>query len=374
MVRGFSPVDQSPIPGTPAEQFDYSWIGSGSSYSLRLTFTRGAVAGILDGPVGRFWINRLNTHELRTSAYPVDDSAGNDAAIVGKSVIATKTAAAHVGDAKASGPNDIDMLVLYTEEARVAAGGPAGQCNGPQDAAGILAVINQALVDTNTSFANSQVTTRLGNVTIKRLVGFPLPNGIPNVSRDNAARNSANIQAERTAAGADVVSVLVDSHVTLGVCGVAFVQRPGCTLPTATPGCGVGATFNAFAYNVVSQTCAIVTDAFAHEFGHNLGGEHNPENGPTPAQASFPHSFGHFVNGAFETVMSVRRPVGTPQILNFSNPNVVVGVQPTGVVGTRNNALTVNTLSPTFRLFRDGAMFADSFEDAAVVDCPTIAF
>jgi hypothetical protein len=238
---GFSATDQSPLPGAPATQFAYTWTGSGEGYNLRLTFQFGAVAGILVGPDGRFLIGTPSTHEMNLAAYPLDDSAGNDAvapATAKKGSVALPSMRSH---AKASGPDDIDMLVLYTEEARVAAGGPAGQCIQAQDSASVLAVINQALVDTNTSFANSQVTTRLGNVTIMRIVGFPAPAGFTPAVRDDAAFNSANIQALRNSTDADVVTVVTENFTTLNACGVAFVQRPGCTLPTATPGCGVGA-------------------------------------------------------------------------------------------------------------------------------------
>ena len=134
----------------------------------------------------------------------------------------------------------------------------------------------------------------------------------------------------------------------------------------------MGAQFNAFAYNVVAQNCAIATDAFAHEFGHNLGGEHNPESAVLPAQASFVYSFGHFVNGAFEEVMSVRRPASTPQILNFSNPNVFFGPNATGIVNQRDVAQTIEMLYPTFRAFRAGSAFTDGFEEPPV--CPTVTF
>lgn len=204
-----------------------------------------------------------------------------------------------------------------------------------------------------------------------RLVGFPAPMGNTAQARANAATN-ANIAAMRNAVGADVVSVVTDGFVNLGQCGVAFVQRPGCTLPTATPGCGVGAAFNGFAYNVVAHNCAIATDAFVHELGHNLGGEHDPANGAQPAQASFVFSFGHDVFGNFETVMSVARPFNTQQELNFSNPNVVVRGAATGVANQRHNAQTIENLFGAFCQFRDGPMFADGFEDAAV--CPTVTF
>lgn len=370
--EGFSAVDQSPDPGEPPQSFAYSWVGEGDDYTLRVTFRSGAVAGILEGPEGRFEIQTDRTLELNRGAFPADDSGGNDAP--GPDLEALSHVAEGSGVPKvsrASGPDDIDILVVYTEEARVAAGGPAGQCVLAQHSAGIRAIIDQAIVDTNIAFANSLSTTRLGNVHVMRVMGFPPPNGNPVDARNNALL-SAGIAAARNRFHADVVSVVTDGFATLGACGIAVVQRPGCTIPMATPGCDVGPAFNAFAYNVVAQNCALATDAFAHELGHNLGGEHNPENGPAPGQASFGFSFGHFLNGAFETVMSVRRPIGTPQILNFSNPAVAFGANPTGIVGQRHVSLTIENLYPAFRQFRQGPAFADGFESAA--PCPTVNF
>lgn len=382
---GFSGTDDSPLPGAAPETFSYTWTGADADYRLRVTFHRGAVSGVFSGPVGRFLITTTKTHELRPDAFPADDSAGNDAppraaalAKLANSSIPPPTGI--VSAPKISGPEDIDVLVLYTEQARTAAFVPTQQVP-VQPACGtdlrgnndILATINAAVVDTNTAFANSQVVTRVGNVTVMRILNFPQPNGNPNDSRDNAALLSPNIQAVRTAVGADVVSVITEDFATLGACGVAFVQRPGCTLPTATPGCNVGAAFNAFAYKVVAQNCAIAFDAFVHELGHSLGGEHNPgAAAPMPNQASFVHSFGHFVFGNFETVMSVARPANTPQELNFSDPNILVRGGATGIANERHNALTVQTLYPVYRTFRDGPTFKDGFEDEPL--CATMNF
>jgi len=378
--RGYA--GEAPAPGSTATDLAYTWVGASTDYRLRLTYHRGAFTGVFYGPNGRFLITTTATSELRPEAFLFDDSAGNDAppstlALAKLDLAAQLTAPAAP---KVSGPDDIDMLILYTEAARTTAFVPTQQVP-TQPACGattrgnddILATINAAVVDTNTALANSAVVPRLGNVTLMRILNFPAPNGNPNDSRDNAALLSPNIQAMRTAVGADVVVVVTENFTTLGACGVAFVQRAGCTLPTPTPGCNVGAAFNAFAYTVVAQNCAIAFDSFVHELGHSLGGEHNPGVGaPMPNQASFVHSFGHFVPGNFETVMSIARPANTLQELNFSDPNIFVRGAATGIANQRHNALTVQTLSPAYRLFRDGPTFIDGFEDEPL--CATMTF
>lgn len=142
----------TPLEGAPPSEYSYSWIGETDTHSLRLTFHRGAVAAIFSAPEGRFLIVAENTQELKIEAFPADDSSANN--VVGTAV---GTAKLHPFNAnaeqlrEASGPNDIDMLVLYTEEARVAAGDPVGQCATPQDNDQILAIINAAIADANTA-------------------------------------------------------------------------------------------------------------------------------------------------------------------------------------------------------------------------------
>jgi hypothetical protein len=82
----------------------------------------------------------------------------------------------------------------------------------------------------------------------------------------------------------------------------------------------------------------------AHEIGHNMGCDHDPPDADTtPAVASWPYAYGHYVDGLFSTVMSYTNPcqLGCPPVPNFSNPAVDVQGQPTGIPGQRDNHLTI---------------------------------
>lgn len=86
--------------------------------------------------------------------------------------------------------------------------------------------------------------------------------------------------------------------------------------------------------------------------------EHNPENsivGSTPSAASYPWSFGHWVNGQFRTVMSYDGcSAGCPRILHFSNPEIAVNGFATGIADRRDNALTGDLTAPIVAGFRSG--------------------
>jgi len=81
----------------------------------------------------------------------------------------------------------------------------------------------------------------------------------------------------------------------------------------------------------------------AHEVGHNMAANHDRQNAGNAAEALFPFSFGHIVEGQFRTVMAYGNNCGVcPWVENFSNPNVSRNGVPTGVAGQTDNAQTLN--------------------------------
>jgi hypothetical protein len=162
--------------------------------------------------------------------------------------------------------------------------------------------------------------------------------------------------ALRNAVGADMVSLLVEGG---NACGIGYVMR--------NPGPG----FAGSAYQVTARSCAVGNLSFAHEHGHNMGMEHDPANGPTPATASFPWSFGHFVNGSYRTVMSYATQCvgGCTRVPHFSNPDVLHAGVPTGIAELRDNARSGDSTAPIVANFRDSGavalIFRDGFENGA---------
>ena len=221
----------------------------------------------------------------------------------------------------------IDVMVMYTPEARDAAGGVAA-----------IEATAQAAVDiANTAFEDSDVITRFNLV--HAAVASRHDTG------DSSAdlvwlRTDAGVASLRNSYGADLVSLLVEDGG--GVCGRGYVMR------------SPGAWFADWAFQVTDRGCAVGNLSWAHEHGHNMGMEHDPANGTEPASASYPWSFGHFVNGSYRTVMSYSNqcPNGCTRVPHFSNPSVLHAGAATGITDQRDNHRTADLTAPIVANFR----------------------
>ncbi|WP_154222952.1 M12 family metallo-peptidase [Marinicella rhabdoformis] len=241
-----------------------------------------------------------------------------------------------------SGSTDtLDVMVIYTPQARDAAGGVSG-----------IEATAQAAVDAmNLSFDNS-------NVDAEAKISYV---GLANYNDSGSSsesltwvRSDPTVAQLRTAYGADMVSLL--SNDIGGSCGRGYVMQ--------SPGAG----FESFAYQVTSRSCAVGNLSFAHEFGHNMGLEHNPENSSTdPMNASNPWSFGHYHNNEYRTVMSYSAQCanGCSRRQYFSNPDVQYLGLDTGIADTRDNARTLRQTAGIVAAFRPEAndtIFEDGYE------------
>lgn len=225
------------------------------------------------------------------------------------------------GNATDSGDR-IDVLVLYTAAVRTSAGGDSQA----------QTIAQQAIDATNTAYINSKIRQRV------RLVGAEFTEmaetGTFNTELSNLRANApANLR--RDALKADLVAMLTNST---AACGIGYLM--------GSPG---GNSNNG--YTVTARTCAVGNLSFAHELGHNMGSHHNPENGGT---ATYPYSYGHYVNGGFRTVMSYVDPCtsGCPRAPYFSNPAVFYQNTPTGVEDARDNARSINNTADWIANYR----------------------
>jgi len=221
----------------------------------------------------------------------------------------------------------IDVMVMYTPEARDAAGGVAA-----------IEATAQAAVDiANTAFDDSNVVTR-----------FNLVHAAVTTRHDSGdlyadlpwLRDDAGVAALRNAYAADLVSLLVEDGG--GYCGLGYVMR----YPSAS--------FADSAFQVTDRGCAVGNLSWAHEHGHNMGMEHDPANGTAPASASYPWSFGHFVDGSYRTVMSYSNQClyGCTRVPHFSNPGVFHAGVATGIADQRDNHRTADLTAPIVANFR----------------------
>lgn len=383
-----------PTPGYPAELFSYTWIGRGEGYDLRLTIHHGHAAGVFSGSGARFGIEHGYLKELRVAYFLTNDRFVYDAPVAParRATLASSTTEwnpAAIQEAtvariepsteqatRGTGTTSLDMMVLFTENARIQAGGSPTDCH---DTDGIKTYIHQNMQSMDTAFQRSQIPAQIGVATVTKLNGYTaIPYGGAGTiyqNRSNIQLN-ANIKAFRNAVGADVVSTLFDTQAHLGVCGVAYIQRPDCGGNAV--GCSDGPQFADWTYLLETVQCAIM-DTFTHELGHVLGAEHDPANtSATPGTASFPYSFGYgyppVVDG-FETVMSQQFSASFPtRLLQFSNPNVYYQGRTTGNAASADNAHTLRNLAPFTAAFRSrpNLIFANGFD--VNNPCPGINF
>jgi peptidyl-Asp metalloendopeptidase len=228
----------------------------------------------------------------------------------------------------ADGTVQIVLMSVYTPQARAAAGGTA-QIQGQ-----IQAAVDQA----NTAFINSNMIARFFLAHTAEVAH----NDAGNIETDlNWVTSNATVASLRNDHSADMVSLIVNNGG--GYCGIAWVQRHP------------GSSFANYAYQVTALGC-LANNTLAHEHGHNMGMEHDPASaGISPSGASYPWSFGHYVNGEFRTIMSYNVcTISCPRILHFSNPDVLYNGIPTGIPDQRDNAHTGDLTAPIVASFRLG--------------------
>ena len=180
---------------------------------------------------------------------------------------------------QASNHNHLDMLVVYSEAARQRYEARDGTVDAPV----------QASIDyLNLVFRNGELDL------VARLVHHEqAPDSLAITTSGSQVlgrlRGNQEVQALRAEHQADLVHIFVTAEVT-DVCGVAYLLRKGRTAADFSPA-GYGLT--------VMQGCG--DETFAHEVGHNLGGNHDPPNAGGCFEdadcrnnnAITPYAFGH---------------------------------------------------------------------------------
>jgi hypothetical protein len=306
---------------------DFSWAGKlvDGTGSALFTYRSGWLRGWIDSRQGTFLLEpRGGSYiliEIGDEAFApclggvtdVDDGPAGFAVVLPPDSLRRQNGEIE----EPSGPV-IDVLVAYTEAALREAGGRAQ-----------METAIQSMVDlTNLAFRNSEVKAML------RLAGaFEV---IAGDLRENTQREylmvlgrDETVEKLREEGKADLVTLLLS-------------RGEG-----ENSSCGVGNLLTArnresgrAAFSVVKLSCAIGNLTFPHELGHNMGLEHDPENGRAPDSALTPFAFGHFVDGEFRTVMSYASSClrGCRRVPHFSNPGVTYNGHATGIEGERDNA------------------------------------
>jgi len=317
------------------------WVGASEkdkTNQILLSFRKGVMYGriVADSivyevkPIGE---NRYSIEELDSAKFPgcrvteneVISSRGTN------SDMNRDTNSSPLMQSSNDEPIQIDLMSVYTAAARIDAGGIAE----------IEAKIQAAVDVANTAFTDSDMGFEYRLVHIQEV----------NVAQSNDSdfyldwlSSNSTVAALRDQHGADMVSLIYDAP---NSCGLAYVQR------------NPGSDFASSAFQVTDTDCAVGNLTFAHEHGHNLGMEHNPENTDASTQtASYPYSFGHYVDGSFRSVMSYSNYCDSdcPRVAHFSNPDVTHDGVATGIVNSRDNARTGRSTGSIVANFRSPPM------------------
>lgn len=366
--EGFAP-DGTPGTSTTLSDLAYSWRGqSADQDNVVLAVVEGALWALISGPQRHYSITMGASDQLLNSLDYTGLPRDVEDPIMGPDPWTVPYAPPEpfVPRPQQEGViPEIDLLVLYTEQARLETGGDSMD---PEDDAGLRGLVYAAVEEINQSFGNSQVNGTVNVIHFEKISYTPVGSPVTDVRNLKDHPDLVDIREEH---GADVVTVILrnSSSGIVGNCGQAFTQRPGCSdvsgLPI--PDCNPGPDFADWAVNYVAWNC-LSLKVLAHEFGHNSGCEHNPEMTSIPPEdASFPWSYGHlfdaskiFPNTTVLTIMSLG--IGFRDVY-YSNADVIYFAFPTGVADERECAKAMDSLLPTMSDFRAKPMvFEDGFE------------
>lgn len=220
--------------------------------------------------------------------------------------------------------HEIDVMVIYTDNARATNGGTNG----------INAVINLAVHEANWAYSRSDVFQRLMLVHTQEYLWTEDgdDSGYLSDLRGTTDGVADDVHALRNEYGADMVSLIYD---TGSYCGVAYIMTT------------LSSSFESSAFSVVRDSCATGYYSFAHELGHNMGSAHDRANAGSALNS---YSYGwRTTDNAYRSVMAYAP--GT-RIAMFSNPDKDA---PNGLaMGTAvdDNARSINTASTTISAFR----------------------
>lgn len=335
----------------PKSNSRYIWkgyvFGEENSSSVSLSMNNGAMVGNVRSADGYY---QIRTDSVGNAIIrEVDETQYPDCASDEDHIMASDPLDAPGGIVTRDSAGTFDVLVVYTQAARIAAGGTAA----------MESLIDLAISETNEIFSNSQINSQV-RLVHQREVNYTedtFDNDLDNL-RDQNDGLLDEVHGLRDAYGADMVSLLVDGS---GSCGIAFLMG------------NLSSGFDNKAFSVVDWDCATGYYSFAHELGHNMGSHHaTPES--TQGSALLPYSHGwRWTSSSGTDYRSVMAYSPGIRVNHFSNPNVQHEGQSTGnninASNGASNAASINYAASTIANWRQSvnsmtAVPLDNFDTA----------
>lgn len=243
----------------------------------------------------------------------------------------------------------MDVLVVYSPQARAGAGGTAA----------IEALIELAFAETNIAYENSQVNQRISLVHLyespddekSNMFG---PDGDLALLRSSGDGYIDNVHDLRNQYHADFVLLIINSEL---YCGLGYLQNAP-----------ADADFEDDAFAVVRRGCVTGNYSFGHELGHNMGLQHDWYSTAVGQEPAFTYAHGHVnLTEGWRTIMGTnnvcdcsdevspcpednfRATPGQPicsRLIYFSNDEVDYFGDPMGVPAGTSAACAPDTFTP----------------------------
>ena len=256
------------------------------------------------------------------------------------------------GGATADDGSIIDVMVVYTENAKIAAGGLVGMQNH----------INLAVAEANITYENSDITQRL-NLIHTGEVNY-ISTGDDEIDLENLYDPNDfimdEVQVWRETYYADIVTLFADYDVSVTrVCGRGFQMFT------------VDHSFESHAYNVVDLQCASSMLTYTHELGHNMGAHHDWYVDQSTRPYDYAHGYVNLTEG-WRTLMAYDDAcddAGVPCHFTpfWSNPDIDYAGDPMGIPHAdpepADNAEVLDNTAYTVANFRvRGTIYGDIYE------------
>eukprot|EP00752_Nemacystus_decipiens_P003649 g3363.t1 len=219
---------------------------------------------------------------------------------------------------------EIQVLVLYSDQALVMV--------GVSDVM-MESMVSASFADVNEAFDNSEIGIL---ITIVHQTSLPYEEGSSDSGdKLDTLRENVEVQALRNEYGADLVLLVGELH---DVCGIAYILSN----PLSWHG--------DWAYALVNPNC-FSNLVIAHEFGHNLGCDHNREH--AGEDQGYAHGYRYCSGtGMYTTIMSYTAGCTATRANYFANPDVMYLDRPTGTE-TENCARAIEENKDVVSNFRD---------------------